>query len=1018
MTFPAWVQRHRRSILFLLAIAALAGAAASAWLPASLFPLVKFPRIVVSLDAGDRPAEQMEFEVTRPLEEAVRIVPGIVDIRSTTSRGSAEVSLNFRWGTDMVTAALQVESAIGRILPSLPAGTSFGVRWMTPAVFPVLSYSIASERRSLVELHNLVRYQIVPALSSVNGVARIGITGGKTAEYKVIVDPARLQALGLSAADVVRALSASNVLTAAGRIEDRYKLYLALTDDRFTDIDHIRRTILGTGDKGRIELEDVAEVVPGTALQWQRVTADGHDAVLFEIFQQPDGNTVQIAKEIEARLAELAPSLPADVKIGNWYDQGQLIVASIGGVRDAILIGVALAALVILAFLRNLKMMAILVVIVPAVLAAAVLVLYGAGMTFNVMTLGGMAAAVGLVIDDIVVMVETIIKRLRAHPEGHKSEIFAAARDFTIPLAGSSASTIVIFLPLAFLSGVTGGFFKALSLTIATALVISFFAAWLAVPVLADHLLRRRDAMREEAGRIAERAGVLYERALRALFRRPLLLLAGVVPLAGLGYLAYTQTGSGFLPEIDEGGFVLDYVAPPGTSLSETDRLLRQVEEIVRATPEVETFTRRTGSQLGGGLTEVNSGDVWITLKPPPRRPIDAVMDDIRERVNRDVPSLNIETSQLMEDVIGDLTAVPQPIEIKLFGDDYDTLLKLAPRVAEAITGIAGVVSVRDGIVVAGDAIDVRVDRTKAAFEGVDPEAVSQQLTQYLSGTVATTILQGVKPIDVRVIGPAALRDTVDKVAMLPIRAGDGHVFPLKRIATITLDVGQPQIVRENLRRMVAVTARISGRDLGSTVRDVARALKAPGVIPDGVSVELGGLYKQQQIAFKGMIAVFSGAVVLVFLLLLLLYERFVIALGIILMPLFALAAVFLGLWLTGVELNVSSMMGMTMIVGIVTEVAIFYFSEFRRLEPGMARRDALVAAGANRMRPIAMTTLAAIFALLPLALGIGQGSAMQQPLAIAIIAGLLVQMPLVLLVMPVLFDRLAGLRHARSATR
>jgi multidrug efflux pump subunit AcrB len=500
-----------------------------------------------------------------------------------------------------------------------------------------------------------------------------------------------------------------------------------------------------------------------------------------------------------------------------------------------------------------------------------------------------------------------------------------------------------------------------------------------------------------------------YEYLMTRLLAHPVLILLLVVPLVGTGWVSFRHTGSGFMPAMDEGGFILDYRSAPGTALSETNRLLRQVESILQAVPDVDTYSRRTGTGLGGGMSEANEGDFFVRLKPMPRRPIEQVMDDIRSRIHQEAPGLDIGMAQLMEDLIGDLTAVPQPVEIKLFSDNADMLQTTARNIAAKLKGIAGIVGIRDGINPAGDALEIHVNRNRAALEGVDPEAVTRLLRTCLSGTVTTEVQRGVKMVGVRVWIPHQLRGTDRDVKHLQLRAPDGHLFPLKRVARIVPIIGQPQISRENLKRMVAVTARISGRDMGSVIRDVKHLLTQSGLLPTGMYYELGGLYQQQQIAFKGLEGVFAAAVALVFLLLLFLYENFRVVIAIMSIPLLAVSAVFIGLWVTGIELNISAIMGMTMIIGIVTEVAIFYFSEYRELVMDIDHRSALIAAGKNRMRPIAMTTFAAILTLIPLACAIGQGSAMQQPLAVAIISGLVVQLPLVLLVMPVLFDIMAG---------
>lgn len=1006
MSFVAWMQAHRRSVLFLLALLALGGIAASFTLPVALFPHVQFPRIVVSLDAGDRPAERMTNEVTMPIEEAVRSVPGLRSIRSTSSRGSADIDVNFDWGEDMVSAMLQVESAINKVLPLMPAGTTFDVRRMDPTVFPTIAYTLTSTKQSLVELHDIAYYQLRPLLSTVPGVAKVQVIGGAIAEFRVTIDPARLEAHGLTLADVAKALSAANSISAVGRLEDNYKLYLAIVDNRITTAEQLGETVLQKGPAGLVRVADVGVVALDTAPQWIRVNADGRDAVIFQVYQQPDANTVQIAADVRQKLRDYQAQLPRGVKIANWYDQSELILASAGSVRDAVFVGVLLAGAVLLLFLRNGKITLIAIICVPASLAATVLLLKVLHSSFNIMTLGGMAAAVGLIIDDAIVMVEHVVRRLRGHRGEHRGLVWSAAAEFTRPLVGSSLSTIIIFAPLAFLSGVTGAFFKALSLTMAASLVISFLIAWLAVPILADHFLDEQDANQKEGGAFTERMHRGYTWLLHRLLARPALVLLGVGPLLIAAWLCYQNVGSGFMPSMDEGGFILDYRSDSGTSLSETDRLLRQVEDILQATPEVQTYSRRTGLQLGGAVTEANEGDYFIRLRNQRSRPIEAVMDDVRTQVEKTVPGLEIEMAQLMEDLIGDLTAVPQPIEIKLFSDDNAQLQAIAPEVAKAIGAISGVVDVKSGIVLAGDALTVTVDRARAALEGMDPDAVTQAVNDLLSGAVATTKVEsGPKLVDIRAWIPEKARRTSDLIANLRLRAPDGHFFPLRRVATLSTIVGQPQITRDDLKQMVAVTGRISGRDLGSTIRDVQAVLARPGLMPRGVYFEFGGTYAEQQKAFAGLIAVFGGAVALVFLLLLFLYERFRTAVSMLTTTLLALSAVTIGLWITKTELNISSMMGMTMIVGIATEVAIFYVSELVSLPEDLQPHDALVRAGLNRMRPIAMTTFAAILALLPLALGIGAGSAMQQPLAIAIISGLVLQMPLVLILLPVLLS-------------
>ena len=1021
-----WLQLHRRSLLFLLLVFVLGGIFAAWKLPVGLFPNIDFPRIVVNIDAGDRPLDRMVVEVTQPLEKALRAVPEVIGIRTTSTRGSADVSISFAWGTDMVASLLQVQAAVNQVLPELPPGTRFLARRMDPTVFPMLGLALTSKKNDLVALRDFAYYRLRPKLTSVADVASVEVVGGRQAEYQVVVNPAKLQALDLTLADVSQALTASNVLTAVGKLEDHYRLYLTLSDTRLHNLDEIRHTILRNGANGVVDLDDVAEISIDQLPQWTRVSANGHDAVLVNVLQQRGANTLQITKDVKATLAEFSSQIPPGTEIKFYYDQSELVSAAAGSVRDAILIGALLAAAVLFAFLRAWRITLVVAIVLPSVLVSAVLIMHALHQSFNIMTLGGMAAAVGLIVDDTVVMLEHMMRRLAeqgSDKEGKHSAIenqlsenqpddapsnhnviLSGAMEMARPLWGSSLATLVVFLPLAFLGGVAGGFFKALALTMASSLAISFIVAMLAVPLLADILLTRKAAEKlETAGALLSWMHSVYDRFMAKFISRPLWAVPVIFALIAFGYLAYSNLGTGFMPRMDEGGFILDYKALPGTSLTETDRLLRQVEAIIEKTTEADSYSRRTGLALGGNITEANEGDFFVHLKPLPRRDIETIMAEVREKVESQVPGLRIETAQLMEDLIGDLTAVPQPIEVKLFGNDSNVLRKMAPQVADRISKINGVVEVFNGITIAGDAVEIRVDRIKAAIEGLDPDSVTKQLQDLVGGNVASQIQVGDKLIGLRVWVSKELRDRISALQDLRIRAPDGHYLPLKRIAEISIAVGQAQELRENLKPMVAVTARIEGRDLGSTMKDVQHSLSSL-MLPNGVYIEYGGLYKEQQQSFRDLALVFLSAVLLVATLLMFLYEDVAIVLSILITALVSLSGVFTGLWLTGVELNISSMMGMTMIIGMVTEIAIFYFSELKHNDDSKGNP---IEAGKLRMRPILMSSIIAVLALMPLALGIGAGSAMQKPLAVAIISGLIVAVPLVLILMPIVYELL-----------
>ncbi|HQT88016.1 MAG TPA: efflux RND transporter permease subunit [Acidiphilium sp.] len=1011
--------RQQRAILFVMVSLAVAGMVAALSLPVGLFPRTSFPRVRINIDAGARPAPQMVLQVTKPTEQALRAIPGVVSVRSATSRGSAQIYLDFNWGEKMGEATLAVDAAMAQMLPNYPLGTHYVVRRMDPTVFPIIAYAMTGQRVSPVRLRAVAVDHIVPLLTRIQGVAKVSVQGGATPEVHVLVQPQRLAAMHVTLAQVEQAVARSNVLAAVGRLDDYDRLYLLVQNNTLNTVRDIGRIVVRAGADGVVRLDQIATVRLGHVPVYYRVAEDGRPAVTLQVFQQPNANAVAVDRAVRAALKTYQPDLPPGVRLVKWYDQSGLVTAAAGSVRDAILIGIALAGLVLVGFLRNWRVTLVALLVVPASMAWAILLLSLLGLSFNIMTLGGLAASVGLVIDDAIVMIEHIARRA-GHATGTaaKGGVLAAGAEFLRPLTGSSMATLIVFAPLAFLSGVTGAFFKALSITLAATLIASWLLSAFAVPVLARLLInfdRWQDpaALRLRAGREGWMEQV-HRRLLPRLIARPALLWLGIAPLMVAGVLAYRAVPTGFLPHLDEGGFVLNYQTKPGTSLTESVREVHQIEAILRADPAVATFSRRTGSGLGGDLNEPYQGDIFVELKPQAdRRLIWPVMDRIRAKIENQVPGVDFDVSQMLSDLLGDLTGVPQPIEIKLHGDP-STLVATAQRVGAAIGKIKGVVSMFDGVTLAGDAVDIHVDPARAAMLGLDPDLVRQTLQTALQGSVVTALPGPYRFTDVRVVLPDSAREDIGALGRIPMATPTGALVPLGDFARIDIVSGQPEIDRENLQQILAVTARISGRGIDGVIADVRKTMAKPGLLPPGMHYTLGGLYKQQQIAFAGLARVFIAAMVAEFILLLVLYRSFVIAGAILFTALLASLAVFIGLFISGVQLNITALMGMTMIVGLATEMAIFYVSEYQSLAEHYDAHDALVIASRNRLRPIAMTTLAAILTLLPLAFAMGEGSGMQQPLAIAIISGFIVQFPLVLFALPVLLN--LGLRSSTNA--
>ena len=1001
------ISKHARSIWLAVILLTLAGVVSATRVPVGLFPNIDYPRVVVSVDAGDRDAAQMEAEITRPIEIGLRAVPGVTGVRSVTSRGSAEVALNFQWGDDMVAAAQSTQGALATLLPTLPTGTRFNVRRSDPTIFPVTGFALTSDSLSPEALRTLAELKILPALTSVEGVAGVDILGSSPREFAVEVDPSRLQSLGISLSDVVATLGKANMVRGLGKIEDRHRLYLVLLENRVADASDLAAVPVkaAAGGSGVVTLGQIATITPSTAPAFSRVTSDGKQAVLVNVRQALKGDTVAIVRAVDARLAALR--LPPSVKVTTFYDQSELVVGAANAVRDAILMGAVLAGIVLFVFLRSGRLMVITGLMLPAVLAATCLLLFALGMSFNMMTLGGMAAAVGLVVDDAVVMLEHMMRRMQEQRLSDPQSLLGAAAEMGMPLLGSTMATIVVFLPLAFISGVTGGFFQALAVTMVAALLISLLFARFVIPLVAAHWLRQKDAeSADRANAILDPLLARYGRASARAFGRPVLFAAVVGALLAVsGYAAWRNVPSGFMPKMDEGGFVLDYKAQSGASLEDTDALLRRVETIISATPEVASYSRRTGIQLGGGLTEADEGDYFIRLKGGSRRDIEAVMTGMREKIAAEVPGLEVELIQLMEDLIGDLTAVPQPIEVKLFGDDTAALEAGAKTIGERIGKISGVVEVVDGLRAAGDAISIAVDPGAAAQYGLDPDSIAAQLETAIGGTAATQVRIGAQLIDVRVRAPQDLRNDVARIENLPLVAPDGSSIRLAAVATVSVQSGQKQLTRENLAPYIAVTARLEGRDLGSAMTEIQSAV-GQLKLPTSVRVEYGGLYAEQQKSFADLALVFGAALLLSALLITLLFERAGWTAAAIATVLLTAAAVMIGLWVMGIELNISALMGLTMVVGMVAELVIFFLAEIERDKPVTAAM--LLEAGKKRLRPILMSALIAVLTLAPLALGLSRGAGLQQPLATAIIFGLIAAVPLVLFFLPAVLLALA----------
>jgi CzcA family heavy metal efflux pump len=1004
------VSDQKRAVMLVVALLSVGGLIALARIPRALFPQTDFPRIIIVAENGVAPAQQTLVSVTKPIEEAMSGIPGIARIKSTTARGSAEIDLFFDWRTDIVQTLQIVQARVSQLAATLPPGATFQrTERLTFAVFPILGYSITSPKRDPGTLRNLAEVTLRPPVARIDGVASVQVLGGQLREYHVLVDRARLEARGVGLDQVSQAIKNSNVITSPGLINENHQLELALVSGQAVSIDDLAAIVITSVNNVPVRIGDVATVTPGLEPRFTIVTADGRPAVLLNVLRQPTANILSVANDVKAEVARLKRQLPADVEIRPYYDQSLLVSGSVASVRDAILIGLLLSVAILYGFLRNWGTTLVATLVIPVTVLVTFVAMWIVGLSFDLMTLGGVAAAIGLVIDDAIVVVENIYTHM-SRGESRADAVHNAISEISGPIIGSTITPVVVFLPLALLTGITGVFFRSLALTMSVALLTSLFLALTFTPVLAEHFIRvpKQTGLRhddeEEQGPLLTRLVNAYEWLLaKALARRGAVLIV-IGALAVVTFFIYKGLGSEFLPAFEENGFILDYVAPPGASLDETDRMLQHVERMLKETPEVDGYSRRTGAQLGlAGVTEPNTGDFAVKLKPSAST--DAVTSALRRKIESTEPALRVEFLGILSDLIGDLVSSPQPIEIRVFSEDATALHRTAEAIAASISKVSGVVDIFNGIVISGPAVTFQIDPQRAALYGVSAADVSEAMTTALGGDVVSNVIEHGRATGVRVLlgGP---RPQLAELRALPIRAASSNSYVrIDQIATINYDPGQTEIGREGLRQSVSVTARLEGRDLGSAITDIRARLNRELHLPAGTTIEYGGLYQEQQASFRELLVALGLAIALVFLVLVVEFHSFAHPAAIVAGAVLALSGSLAALLITHTTLNVVSMMGLIMIVGIVSKNGILMLDTVEdHLRAGEDLNTALVRSGRRRFRPVLMTSLAAMLGMLPLALALGSGAELLQPLAICVIGGLLFALMLSLVVTPAIY--------------
>ena len=1033
-----WFSRHSKSIIFLILTLAVVGIYEALSLPIAVFPATNFPRIIVGVDNGVMPIDQMEVTITRPLENAVNSVPGLEDVRSITSRGSAEIDLSFSWSVDMPQTLQLVNSAIARIQGSLPSTAQIETHRLDFASFPILGYSLTSDKVPQTTLWETATYDMKPRLNRLAGVATVLIQGGQVPEFQITPEPSKMLRAHVTVQDMLDAANKTNIVDSPGLLSRNHQLFLGLVDSQVHNAEDIGNIVIKNVGDAPVRVRDVGAVAPSSAPNYTVVTANGKPAVLISISRQPDSNTVDVANLVHDEIQAIRPKLPAGVELNVFYDQSNIVRESISSVRDAIIIGLLLAGFMIWLFLRDFGTALMTGLVIPVAIFVTFIAMKMLGQSFNMMTLGGLAAAGGLVIDDAIVVVENIVLH-RDGGEGRLEAVSAALKELTVPLIGSTLTPIVVFLPLISITGVTGTFFRALAIAMSVSLLTSLALALTWSTNLGVYLIRRGKEKEPAAGAArqplaedtenaermrrmmaAEEASLkggwfehiitFYERWLRRALEHPAWLGAFCAILIAVSYLCFTQLGTDLLPKMDEGGFILDYVMPPGSSLQETNRVINHVENIVKAVPEVENTSRRTGLQLGlAAVTEPNTGDIAVKLKDQRSRGIDEIISEVRAKVKTEEPSLDVDFTQVLQDMISDLTGAPQPIVVKLFSPDKEAILTWAPRVADALGRVQinykkPVVDIEDGIdnTTSGPAVVFNVNPAAAAKAGFTTDQLTVISSAIVDGEPSTApVIINQKPYALRVRYPAATRASLEAMNNTMIVNANGGSATLGSVATITEVPGQTEVLRDNLQQEKEVQARLQGVDLGTGVGAVQKAVNDLH-LPPSIRVEYGGTYKEERKSAKDLNLVLVLAVVLIFIVLLFEFRSFSAPIAILSSALLSTSGVFFALFITRTTFNISSRMGLIMVVGIVAKNGILLLDANQKFRSvGFAAEEAMIQAGRRRLRPIVMTAMAAVAGMLPLSLALGAGSQMLQPLAIAVIGGILISMVLSLIITP-----------------
>ncbi len=1005
--------RRPVTVLMGVAIILVLGVVSMTQLPIDLMPGMEIPILAVQTSYSNAGPHEVENLVTRPIEEALGAVTNVSSINSTSSRGSSVVITQFDWGVDMDFASLDVREMIDLVKGMLPddAGDPIIFKF-DPASQPIIDLVIAGNR-PLHELRHLAESTVKNRLERLDGVASVTVTGGQVREIKVELHPGLMKSFGITVETVSQALRTANMNLPAGNVVDDNLAYLVRTTGEFRTVDEIRNLPIATITGDSVRLADIADVIDGYKDVTHLSRYNGQPSVMLSVQKEASANTLQVAEVVRETISQMNRELTEGLELLIAQDTSLFITESVNNVTSNAVYGAVLAMIVLLIFLRSFRTTLVIGLAIPISIVSTFVLMFFSNTSLNMISLGGLALGVGMLVDNGIVVLENIFR----HREMGKDAISAAklgAEEVGTAITASTLTTVSVFLPVVFVSGIAAEIFRDMVLTVSFALLASLLVSLALVPMLASRLLGnvqlidgkiKGNKFQQAIGTVFDRIQLVYGHLVRwVLCHRVVTVGVAIAALiVSLGLLP--QVGMEFFPNLDQGGVSVSIQLPRGTQLEETDRLVRQVEEYITTIPEIGVVHSSIGSGggmgLGGGSSSEHRGTVHAQLVPLDQRQRSSsqIVLELREYVGR-IPGADITVRQadMAMGVMGGA-----PVHLNLRGDDLEELNYYAEQVQNRISSIPGVVEATNSLEASDTEVRVVVDRGKAASYGVTIGQVASTLRTAVSGLVATQFRTGGQEIDVTIRLAEPWRRSSRDIEAIPVTTPRGTV-PLGELATLQRADSPISINRSEGSRTVSVTGQIVGRDLNSVMRDVNEELTHI-TLPSDIQIVEGGEIEQMMDAYSQLLLAMFLGVLLVYMVLASQFESLAQPLIIMFTLPMAVIGVVGGLLVYRVTFNVVAFVGIIMLAGIVVNNAIVLIDFINQLrERGRSRFEALVEAGEKRLRPIIMTTLTTVFAMMPLALGIGEGSEMQQPIAIVVIGGLLTSTLLTLLIIPVVY--------------